>query len=111
MSLEDTISFAWTYWVTSLSESESESHCDWRSVSRPVFCSWPDISYSLTATVLSLWGAPSDEGTGLSFVRLIVNNNVSTSISCYLLSFYCLGFKFSLFLILVLVLVPVLALV
>jgi hypothetical protein len=46
-------------------ESESESHCDWRSVSlsvlvsSPVRGSWPDISYFLTISVLSLGVAPS----------------------------------------------------
>jgi hypothetical protein len=46
------------------SESESESHCDWRSVSlsdlvsSPVRGSWPDISYCLTISVLSLGGRP-----------------------------------------------------
>jgi hypothetical protein len=60
-------------------ESESESHCDWRSVSlsvlvsSPVRGSWPDItsSYCLTISVLSLGGgALSDERVGLSFVRV-----------------------------------------
>jgi hypothetical protein len=37
-------------------------------VSSPIWCSWPDIYYSLTVTVLFLWGALSDERTGLSFV-------------------------------------------
>jgi hypothetical protein len=46
------------------SESESESHCDWQSVSlsilvsSPVWGSWPDISYCLTVNVLSLGGRP-----------------------------------------------------
>jgi hypothetical protein len=31
---------------------------------------WPDIYYCLTVTVLLLWGAFSDERTGLSFVRV-----------------------------------------
>jgi hypothetical protein len=44
--------------------------------------------YSLTATVLSLWGAPSDEGTGLSFVRVIVSNNVSCQYVQYI-QFIC----------------------
>jgi hypothetical protein len=30
--------------------------------------SWPDINYSLTVTVLSLWGVHSDERTCVSFV-------------------------------------------
>jgi hypothetical protein len=45
-------------------ESESESHCDWGSVSlsvlvsSPVRGSWPDICYCLTISVLSLGGRP-----------------------------------------------------
>jgi hypothetical protein len=34
----------------------------------PHLGSWPDIYYYLTVTVLFLWGALSDERTGLSFV-------------------------------------------
>jgi hypothetical protein len=41
-------------------ERESESHCDWRSVS--------DIYYCLTVTVFFMWDALSDERTGRSFV-------------------------------------------
>jgi hypothetical protein len=47
------------------SESESEAHYDWRSVSlsvlvsSPVWGSWPDISYCLTVTVLPVGRAPS----------------------------------------------------
>jgi hypothetical protein len=54
--------------------SESESRYDGRSVgqsvlvSNPIWGSWPDINYSLTVTVFSVSGAPSDERSGLSFV-------------------------------------------
>jgi hypothetical protein len=50
----------WVQWCT----SESESHCVWWSVnlsvlvSKPVWGSWPDISYSLTVTVMSFGGRP-----------------------------------------------------
>jgi hypothetical protein len=53
------------------SRIEVESHCDWRSVSQSVSKSWyraPDIYYYLTITASFLWGALSDERTGLSFV-------------------------------------------
>jgi hypothetical protein len=56
------------------SQSESESHCNWRSVSlsvmmsSPVRGSWPDIYSSVKVTVLSIRGALSDERSGLSFV-------------------------------------------
>jgi hypothetical protein len=59
-------------WIRS--QSESESHCDWQSaslsflMSSPVRGSWPDINSFLTVTVLSIWGALSDERSGLSFV-------------------------------------------
>jgi hypothetical protein len=54
----------------------SKSHYSWRSVnqsvlvSSPFWGSWPDSTYvtGLTVTVLVSWGAPSDEGAGLSFV-------------------------------------------
>jgi hypothetical protein len=48
---------------------KSKSHCDWRS---PIWGTWPDIYYSLTFTVLFLWGALSHERTGLSFYMLLV---------------------------------------
>jgi hypothetical protein len=57
------------------SESESKSHCDWRSVSlsvlvsSPIWGSWPDI-YCLTVRSF-LWGALYDERTGLSFVYAV----------------------------------------
>jgi hypothetical protein len=37
-------------------------------VSRPIWGSWPDIYYCLTVTGFFLWGALSEERTGLSFV-------------------------------------------
>jgi hypothetical protein len=46
-------------------------------VSSPIWVSWPVICYCLTVTVLSLWGAISDERTGLSFVRVTVCSNKS----------------------------------
>jgi hypothetical protein len=58
-------------WIWRLSSgknsSQSQSHIatDGQSVSKS---SWPDIYYCLTVTVLFLWGALSDERTGLSFV-------------------------------------------
>jgi hypothetical protein len=49
--------------------SQSQSHIatDGQSNSKS-WCRAPDIYYSLTATVLFLWGALSDDRTGLSFV-------------------------------------------
>jgi hypothetical protein len=59
----------------SKSESESESHVTTDSQSAslswnkaPIWGLRPDINYCLTITVLFLWGALSDERTGLSFV-------------------------------------------
>jgi hypothetical protein len=62
------LSYDWLR-LTSRSKSKSKSYCDWRSVGQSVSKSWcrPDIYYCLTVTVLFLWGALSDERTGLSF--------------------------------------------
>jgi hypothetical protein len=90
-SLSDTLSSSsdwtlhWDYsdlqlnWTDSFNshsdvKSKSKSHCDWWSVnqlvlvSSPIWGLWPDIYYSLTVTVLFLWGALYDKRTGLSFV-------------------------------------------
>jgi hypothetical protein len=56
--------------------SKSKSLCSWQSVnqsvlvSSPFWGSWPDSTCvpGLTITVLVTWGAPSDEGAGLSCV-------------------------------------------
>jgi hypothetical protein len=37
-------------------------------VSSPIWGSWPNVYFSFTVTVLFLWGALSDERTGLSFI-------------------------------------------
>jgi hypothetical protein len=56
--------------TTLTTKSKSKSHCDWRSVSLSVLVSSPrpDVSSCLKVTVLSMWGALSDERSGLSFV-------------------------------------------
>jgi hypothetical protein len=80
----------WTPWVM------SKSHCNWRPVSQsvlvssPIQDSWPDISYCLTFTILSLWGALSDERTCLSFVRITVCSNTSFVIVYNIFTFYML---------------------
>jgi hypothetical protein len=50
------------------SKSESKSCYDWRSVlvSSSLWSLWPDIIFWLKVAVLSLWGALSDERSGLS---------------------------------------------
>jgi hypothetical protein len=60
--------------ITKLTTCQIQSHIatDGRLVSQSVLVSSPDIYYCLTVTVLLLWGALSDERTGLSFVRVIV---------------------------------------
>jgi hypothetical protein len=60
-----------------MSESESHVTIDGQSVSlswnkAPIWGLRPDIYYSLTITVLFLWGALSDERTGMSFVYATV---------------------------------------
>jgi hypothetical protein len=68
------VSYRELNWTQLDSKSKSKSHYDWRSVSLPVLVSspgwgsWPDVSTCLKVTVLSMWGALSDERSGLSFV-------------------------------------------
>jgi hypothetical protein len=53
--------------------NKSKSHCDWRSVSQSVSKSWcraPSGAHD-QILVLFLWGALSDERTGLSFVYAV----------------------------------------
>jgi hypothetical protein len=58
------------------------SEYDQRSVGQsvlvlsPIQGSWPDINYSVTITVLSMAGAPSDERSGLSFVLVTLTASV-----------------------------------
>jgi hypothetical protein len=62
--------------IVSLPRLKSKSHCDWRSVSQSVLVSSPQLGL-MTVTALLLWGALSDERTGLSFVRVIVCSSKS----------------------------------
>jgi hypothetical protein len=55
-----------SYIAMTFSQSVSQSVL----VPSPIWYSWPDVYYCLTFTFLSLWGALSDEMTGLSFVRV-----------------------------------------
>jgi hypothetical protein len=80
-------------WV---SQSESESHCDWRSVnlsvlvSSPVWGLWPDINYCLTVTVLSLGGRSlwREDGSvvcqSVSSIRSIVKVKVKVKVKVML---------------------------
>jgi hypothetical protein len=64
------------------------------SVSRPVLLSspiWgprPDFCYCQTVTVLSMWGALSDERTGLSFVAVIISSTWHLYLQFYLSASY-----------------------
>jgi hypothetical protein len=55
--------------------SKSKSHYDWWSVSQcivvssPLWDLWPDIASCQKVAVLFLWGALSDERSGLSFCQ------------------------------------------
>jgi hypothetical protein len=68
--------YDWNLLVRILNSTASQSHIatDGQSVSQYVLVtsliwgSWPDIYYCWTVTALFLWGALSDERTGLSFV-------------------------------------------
>jgi hypothetical protein len=63
----------WTDWTQSVSQSESESNCDWRSVSLS-WCRAPSGAHDqILITVWQLLSCPwkgvlSNERTGLSFV-------------------------------------------
>jgi hypothetical protein len=66
-----------------LYQSRSLSHVttDGQSVlvSSPIWGSWSDINYSLTFTVLSISGAPSDKRSDLSFVLFTWTASVKVS--------------------------------
>jgi hypothetical protein len=73
-----------------LNFSESESHCDWRSVSlsdlvsSPVRGSWPEISYSWTVTVLSLGGRPLWREGGYLLSQSVSSNKSIVSMYSYI---------------------------
>jgi hypothetical protein len=82
-----------------LNQSESKSRYDWRSVSQvlmssPFWFSWPDVCYCLTVTVVSLWGAPSDERSGLSIVSQSLHSEVICQYIYKYAHFRCLMYKF-----------------
>jgi hypothetical protein len=78
------------YKETESRQSRSHIATDSPSVSQSVshWGLWPDIGYSLTVTVLSLWGALSDERMGLSFVRVIVCSTMSVVQMYNVFTFY-----------------------
>jgi hypothetical protein len=52
-------------------------------VSSPSWGSWPDISFWMKVTVLSMWGALSDERSDLSFTVIgCVVSRIYTSCVC-----------------------------
>jgi hypothetical protein len=78
---------------------KSNSHCDWRSVSQSVLV-WLDTTSCLTITVLSIWGALSDERTGLSFTRVTVSSNKSlvsmhSTLTSYILLKVCIYYIYT----------------
>jgi hypothetical protein len=70
--------------------TKSKPHCDRRSVgqsalvSSPFSSQRPNFSYCQTVAVLLMWGALSDEKTGLSFVAVIVNSTWRLYLQIYL---------------------------
>jgi hypothetical protein len=69
-------SFCYNGNLVTWSQSQSHIATDDQSVSKswyraPFCCSWPNIYYSSTDTVLFLWGALSDESMGLAFVYIL----------------------------------------
>jgi hypothetical protein len=69
-----------------VSQSVSQSWCR-----TPIWGSWPDIYCCLTVSAFLLWGALSDERTGLSFVRVIVCISKSFVIMQKMFTFYMLN--------------------
>jgi hypothetical protein len=74
------------------SESESELHYNWRSVSQyvlvssPIWDFWPEIFFFFFKfTVLSFGGALSDERSGLSVVSLLSIQSVVVSVFTYII--------------------------
>jgi hypothetical protein len=55
--------------ITTDGQPVSQSVSQYVLVSCPFWCRWPDVCYCLTITVVPLWGALSDERSGLSIVR------------------------------------------
>jgi hypothetical protein len=76
--------------TTSTSKLKSKACYDWQSVSQYVLVSsplwnlWPDVVFCLKVAVLSLWGALSDERSGLSPVSHIVH------VTCFMYMQYIL---------------------
>jgi hypothetical protein len=65
-------------------------------VGQSVSLSWCRApAFCLTVTVLSVWGALSDEKTGMSFVRVTVSNSKSVVSMFNIVTFYTLYMLFS----------------
>jgi hypothetical protein len=60
------------------------------TVSLSWWVTWSDIRFSLTVTVLSLWGALSEERTGLSIARIIFSSNMLVVRMYNIFTFYML---------------------
>jgi hypothetical protein len=85
-------SVALSHWLLK-SESESYVTTDGQSASlswneAPIWGLWPNLSYCLTVTSFLMWGALSDERTGLSFARVTISSSKSV-VSMYNLHFTC----------------------
>jgi hypothetical protein len=85
---------SWATWLPTAesTNSQSQSHCDWRSVSlsvlvsSPVWGSWPDINYCLTVLVLSLGGRPLWRQDGSVVCQSV--SSIRSTVSMY--NFYIL---------------------
>jgi hypothetical protein len=73
---------------------KSKSRYDRRSVSQSVLVSSPiwgprsDFCYCQTTAVLSMWGALSDERTGLSFTAVKISSTCHLYLQFYMLALY-----------------------
>jgi hypothetical protein len=72
-----------------LTVSQSVSH----GVEPPTWGSWPNIYYCLTITVLLLWGALSEENTGLTYSTEFAQLSLSLMLRPTVSRPVCLGIK------------------
>jgi hypothetical protein len=72
----------WSYIMT----DHQSANLPWNKA--PIWGLWPDFYYCQTFTILSMWGALSDERTGLTFARVTVSSNKYV-VSMYNLHFTC----------------------
>jgi hypothetical protein len=84
----------WLATISRLLKFKSKSHYDRRSVGHSVLVSNPiwgprlNFCYCQTVAVLSLWGALSEERTGLSFNAVKISSSCHVYLQFYMLAIY-----------------------